>query len=84
MKVADGKLSYKETLPGYLDMIASKGKYKPGSGDAKTTFKLVAGKLWIEYEATSYDVDPERLERRAAKEKTRTFLSKEVEQKADR
>ncbi len=61
VKVADGKLTWNETLPGYVDLMASKGKYIPGSWDSKYTFSVVKGKLVSEYETKRYDVDPETL-----------------------
>jgi hypothetical protein len=82
VKVADGKLAWSETLPGYADLIAPKGKYKPGSWDSKYTFSVVDGKLWAEYEETKrYDVDPDTLQRTPTKDKLPLFVAKEHDQK---
>jgi hypothetical protein len=81
VKVVDGKLSWKETLPGYADFTAAEGKYKPGSMDGKYTFSIVDGKLRTEYEATRFDVDPDTLERTPEKNKLPLFVSKEIDQK---
>jgi hypothetical protein len=82
--VKDGKLSFNETLPGYLDLVASKGKYKPGSWDSKTTLSLAGGKLRMEYEVTNFDVDPDTLKRTPTKDKLPPFVAKEVEGKSGR
>lgn len=37
MKVADGKLIWNETLPGYADFPSAKDKYKPGSWSVKAS-----------------------------------------------
>lgn len=71
MKVADGKLYWNETLPGYLDLVAAEGKYKPCSWDGKTTCSLVGGKSKIESEYTVFDVDPDTLKRTPRNEKIR-------------
>jgi hypothetical protein len=84
MKVADGKLYWNETLPGYLDLIAAGGKYKPGSWDGKCTFSLVEGKLLIETEYTNFDVDPDTLKRTPSKEKLPPFTAREIELKPGR
>jgi hypothetical protein len=78
IKVADGKLYWNETLPGYLDLIAAGGKYKPGSWDATNSFFVVEGKLHAKAEYTVFEVDPDTLKRVPRKEKTATFLSKEI------
>jgi len=84
VKVADSKLTWNETLPGYLDLVAARGKYKPGSWDSKTTVSLVEGKLRIQYDITNFDVDPDTLQRTPLKEKVQTFVAKEIEQKPGR
>jgi hypothetical protein len=84
VKVTAGKLSWNETLPGYLDLVASKGTYKPGSWDSKTTCSLVAGKLRIEYDITNFDVDPDTLKRTPTKDKLPTFVATEIDQKPGR
>jgi len=81
MTVADAKLSWNETLPGYWDFIASKGKYKPGSWDGKYRFSLVGGKLRTEYEQTNFAVDPETLRRTRTRENPLLFVSEEIDQK---
>jgi hypothetical protein len=79
MIVSGGKLTWNETLPGYLDLIASGGKYKPGSWDSKNTVSLNKGKLRIEYDITNFDVDPETLKRTPMKENLPLFVATEVE-----
>ena len=79
VKVADGKLTWNETLPGYLDLISSGGKYKPGSWDGKYTFSLEGGKLRFRAEYMNFDVDPDTLKRTPTKDKLPPFVSKEVE-----
>jgi hypothetical protein len=81
LKVADGKLVWNETLPGYVDLIASKGRYKAGSWDSKYTFSVVEGKLLTEYETKRYDVDPETLKRTPTNDKVPVFVAKERDQK---
>ena len=81
MNVADGKLVWKETLPGYVDLIATKGKYKPGSWDSKYTFSVVEGKLRSEYDTKRFDVDPDTLKRTATDDKLPLFVAKEIDQK---
>jgi dipeptidyl aminopeptidase/acylaminoacyl peptidase len=81
VKVADGKLSWDETIPGYADLTAAGGKYKPGSIDGKNIFSTVDGKLRVEYDMTRYDVDPDTLKRTPEKNKLPPFVAREVEQK---
>lgn len=81
VKVADGKLSWNETLPGYADFTAAKGKYKPGTFDGKYTFSVVDGKLRTEYDMTRFDVDPDTLKRTPEKNKLPLFVAKEIDQK---
>ena len=81
MKVADGKLTWNETLPGYGDSPGTKGKYKPGSWSVKVSMCLVEGKLHIEADQTNYDVDPVTLQRTPAKEKLPIFVTKEINRK---
>jgi hypothetical protein len=81
VKLANGKLSWNETQPGYVDLSASKGGYIPGSFDSKYLFSVVDGKLVTEYEAKRYDVDPETLKRTPTKDTLPPFISKEVDQK---
>ncbi len=81
VKVADGKLVWNETQPGYIDLSASKGGYIPGSYDAKYVFSIVDGKLVTEYEPKRFDVDPETLKRTPTKDTFPPFVSKEIEQK---
>ncbi len=84
VKVTDGKLLWNETLPGYLDLITTGGKYKPGSWDSKSTFSVVEGKLQLESEVTNYDVDPDTLKRTPTKDKFPPFVTKEMEPKPGR
>jgi hypothetical protein len=84
VKVADGKLSWHETLPGYLDLVAPKGKYEPASWDSNNLFLLVQGKLRWESDFTIYDVDPDTFKRTPRKDKVQTFVAKEIEQKLGR
>jgi len=79
MKVSEGKLVWNETLPGYLDLVAAGGKYKPGSWDGKCAFALVQGRLQFETALTNFDVDPDTLKRTPRKEQLPPFLAKEVE-----
>jgi hypothetical protein len=82
MKVTGGKLTWNETLPGYADFIAPKGKYKPCSWDSTYTFSVVAGKLRADYEELKrYDVDPDTLKRTPTKDKLPPFVAKEIDQK---
>jgi hypothetical protein len=84
MKLADGKVSWNETLPGYLDLVAARGKYRPGSWDSKSTFSVAGGKLQVEYDVTDYDVDPDTLKRTPTKAKQPPSVAKEIEQKPGR
>jgi hypothetical protein len=68
-------------VPGYVDLLAARGKYKPGSVDGKYTFSVVEGKLRTDYEATYFDVDPDTLKRKPRKEKLPHFVAREIEQK---
>jgi hypothetical protein len=81
MKVTDGKLKWKETLPGYLDLVAAKGKYKPASWDSSNTFSLVDGKLRCEYDITNFNVDPDTLQRTPMKEKLPLYVATESDLK---
>jgi len=77
VKVADGKLTWNETLPGYIDLMASKGTFVPGSFDSKYTFSVVKDKLVSEYETKRYDVDPDTLKRTPTKDQIPLFVAKE-------
>jgi hypothetical protein len=81
MKLVDGKLAWKETLPGYVDLIATKGQYKPGSWDSKYTLSVVEGKLRTEYETKRFDVDPDTLQRTPTDDKVPLFVATETDQK---
>ena len=81
LKVADGKLTWNETLPGYADFAGAKRKYKPGSWSVNMSMSLVGGKLHIEADQTNYDVDPLTLQRTRAKEKLPVLVTKEVDRK---
>jgi len=81
VKVAGGKLSWKETLPGYGDFAAARNKYKPQTFVATYAFAVVDGKLRTEYDFTMFDVDPDTLKRTPAKEKWPVFVAKEIDQK---
>jgi hypothetical protein len=81
MKVADGKLTWSETLPGYADFPETKGKYKPGTWSVKISMSMVQGKLHIEGDQTNFDVNPDTLQRTPAKEKLPIFVTKEIERK---
>jgi hypothetical protein len=78
VKVADGQVVWNETLPGYTDLVGPRGTFKAGSWDARSTFKVVDGKLVTEYEAKRFDVDPETLKRTPTGDKMPVFVSKEV------
>ena len=82
VKVEGGKLSWNETLPGYLDLVTTKGKYKPGSWDSTSTFSLAGGKLRVEYDVTNFDVNPDTLKRTPTKDKFPTFSAKEIQEPA--
>ena len=79
MQVSEGKLVWNETLPGYLDLIAAGGKYKPGSWDGKCTFSLIKRKLQFDSDITAFDVDPDTLHRTPRKERLPHFIATEVE-----
>jgi hypothetical protein len=81
VKVVDGKLIWNETMPGYMDLIDTNGKFKSGSFDSKFTIGIVSGKLVTEYETKRYDVDPDTLKRTPTNDKVPLFVAKEVEQK---
>lgn len=81
MKVADGKLTWNETLPGYADFAAAKGQYKPGTWSANMSISLVDGKVRIEADQTNFDVDPVTLQRTPAKEKLPILVTKEIDRK---
>ncbi len=79
IKMADGKLIWEETLPGYVDFYAANGKYKPGSWDSRSTYSVVEGKLQLDYQETKrYDVDPDTLKRTPTNDKFPVFVSKEA------
>ncbi len=79
MKVVDGKLYWNETLPGYLDLIAAHGKYKPGSWDGTNTLSIENGKIQLKTEYTLFDVNPDTLKRTQRSDKIPPFISKEVD-----
>ena len=79
VKVADGKLSWNETVPGYVDVMAAKGTYKPASFDASYTFSVVEGKLRTVYDEVFFDVDPDTLKRTPTKEKIPPMVANELE-----
>jgi hypothetical protein len=81
IKVTDGKLTWNETLPGYLDLVAAEGKYKPGSWDATNLMYLENGKLHLKTEYTLYDVDQDSLKRTKRPDKLPPFISTEIEQR---
>jgi hypothetical protein len=81
VKVADGKLLWNETQPGYGDATAAEGKYKPASFDGKYTFSITDGKLRSESDFTIFDVDPETLKRTPVKSKPPLIVAKEIVQK---
>ena len=79
VKVAEGKLSWNETVPGYVDVMAAKGTYKPASFDASYTFSVVEGKLRTVYDEVFFDVDPDTLKRTPTKEKIPPMVANELE-----
>jgi hypothetical protein len=81
MNVVDGKLTWKETLPGYLDLVTARGKYKPGSWDSINTFSLVDGRLRCEYDITNFNVDPDTLQRTPMKERPQLLVATESDGK---
>lgn len=81
MKVADGKLRWNETLPGYVDLPVPGGKYKPGTSDETVTIALVSGKVQVEMEQTNFYVDPDTLKRTPTKEKLPLLVMTEVDRK---
>ena len=81
MKVAGGKLTWNETLPGYEDDLGLKGQYKPGSWDMKMSMSIIEGKLQIEGDQTNFDVDSDTLKRTPRKEKLPIFVTKEIDRK---
>jgi hypothetical protein len=81
IKVADGKLYWNETLPGYLDFVAAGGKYKPGSWDATNVYSIEDGRLVVKSEYTIFDVDPDTLKRTPRADKIPPFVSKEITDK---
>jgi hypothetical protein len=81
IKVVDSKLQWNETLPGYLDLIAAGGKYKPGSWDATNAMSVENGKLKFRTDYTLYDVDPDTLKRTQRTDKLSPFISTEIDQK---
>ncbi len=83
-RIVDGKLMLSETVPGYVDLVAPKGKYVPGSWDSKGTFSMVEGKLQAEWETTIFEVDPDTLKRTPRKENLPPSIFKEFEQKFSR
>lgn len=80
IKVEDGKLHWNETLPGYLDLVAAGGKYKPGSWDATNVMFLEKGKLHLRTMYTLFDVDPDTLTRTQRPDKIPPFVSIERNQ----
>jgi hypothetical protein len=81
VKVADDKLTWSETQPGYGDYTAAGGKLKPGSYDATITLSVAGGKLRSRVDFTRFDVDPVTLKRTPEKDKVGPFVSEEIERK---
>jgi hypothetical protein len=81
VKIADGKLTWTETQPGYGDFTAAGGKLKPGSIESKCTFSVVEGKLQTKYLVTRFDVDPDTFQRTPEKNQLPPFVSKEIDSK---
>ncbi len=81
LKVLDGKLSWNETLHGYLDFVAANVKYKPGSWDAINSLSVESGKCQMKTEYTLFDVDPDTLKRTQRPDKITPFISNKIDSK---
>ena len=84
IRISDGKLGWNETVPGYIDLAAPGGQYKPGSTDEKETFSVIDGRLRLESIITVFEVDPGDAETHTEKEKPIEFLAEEPEKKSTR
>jgi hypothetical protein len=78
MKVADGKLTWNLSRPGYSDAPAAGGGYKPVSVDETVTFWLEDGKLREETDIAYFDVDPDTLKRSQTPLRLPPVISKEI------
>ncbi len=81
IRLSGSKLTWTEIIPGYADIAAPGGQYKPGSTDDHQTFSVIAGRLRFESITTVYEVDSETLKRTPKKEKPIEFVAEEPEKK---
>jgi hypothetical protein len=84
VRLTDGRLSWRETVPGYMDIIAAGGKYKPYSTEGESVMTVVSGRLRLAVEVKLYDVDPDTLARTAMKDKPIQYLAEQPEKKPER
>jgi hypothetical protein len=68
-----------ESQVGYADFIGADEKMKPFAIDGKYRYAVENGKLTVEYEQATFDVDPKTLERKRTADKFPVQVSREVQ-----
>jgi len=73
-----GELVVQETQFGYGDFVAAGGASKPIASDGRYRYAIEDGKLAVYYKQTTFDVDPETLQRTPTKDQFQIQISKEI------
>ena len=68
-----------ESQVGYADFIGADAKMKPSAIEGKYRYTVVKGKLSVEYEQATFDVDPKTLDRKRTADKFPVQVSREVQ-----
>jgi hypothetical protein len=79
MWLEDGALVVHDTQTGYADFAAAAGTFKPIASDGTYRYTVKDGRLIVEYQQKTFNVDPETLRRTPTKEKLPAQLSQEVD-----
>ena len=60
VEMVEGNLVVKSTTVGIADHFASKGTFKPGITETRTTYRVKKGMLYRDQEEKNYNVDLKR------------------------
>jgi hypothetical protein len=78
MGLEGGALAVHETQAGYADVAVAGGTFKSVASDAKYRYAVEDGKLVVQLQQATFDVDPETLKRTPTQDKFPTQVSKEI------
>jgi hypothetical protein len=78
MRLEGGTLVVKETQSGYADVPGAGGKYQAVASDGTYRYTVEDGKLLVQFQQTTYDVDPETLSRTPTGDSFPVQISKEI------